>query len=577
MKKHVIIIALFYAVFCNGQNLQRTWATYFGNVYGAAVRDVTTDSQGNIYLVGSIPSSADYPITTPNCYQPVINGISDGFIVKFNALGELVWGTYFGGNQEDNIEAVRIDRNGNLVLGGYTYSTNGIADVNAYYNNLSFEKDYFLTSFDLDGNKLWGTYLGFGTAQDFQEIPIGITIDLDNNIYLFANSINQNIGTNGTFQANYTNNNSVLAKFSSTGFKIWGTYYGIHESIITSIETSVDGLIVAGSSYDCPEQPFNGSNLNTYFATPNCYQQGPALGNGLASQCSDAFLSKFSVDGQREWSTYIGGSGLDTLGKNTLKTVGSDVYVTGLQYGLSNNMATVGCFQATNLGVPFLAKFDSFGQKLWGTYCGLNNYQQNEPSSVFVDSVGNAYLLGSNGSLNNIATANAYQPALFPNSQDGFVVKFSPTGSRLWGTYYGGTGMDVTQGIYFDSESFYLTGYTSSENMATVNSFDSVFDYVSNSAFTNYFIARFDPTLAITQNQLQTLKIYPNPNNGTFSISNLEKESYIEIYDVLGKKVHEQIINNNQLISMEKVSKGIYFAKIKSGDKVYKTEKIIVE
>ena len=75
----------------------------------------------------------------------------------------------------------------------------------------------------------------------------------------------------------------------------------------------------------------------------------------------------------------------------------------------------------------------------------------------------------------------------------------------------------------------------------------------------------------------ENVSIFPNPNNGTFSLSNLEKESYIEIYDVLGKKVHEQSINNNQLISIEKVSKGIYFAKIKSGDKVYKTEKIIVE
>ncbi|WP_396212612.1 T9SS type A sorting domain-containing protein [Flavobacterium sp.] len=75
----------------------------------------------------------------------------------------------------------------------------------------------------------------------------------------------------------------------------------------------------------------------------------------------------------------------------------------------------------------------------------------------------------------------------------------------------------------------------------------------------------------------ENVSTFPNPNNGTFSISNLEKESFIEIYDVLGKKVHEQIINNNQVVNIQKVSKGIYFAKIKSGDKVYKTEKIVVE
>lgn len=84
--------------------------------------------------------------------------------------------------------------------------------------------------------------------------------------------------------------------------------------------------------------------------------------------------------------------------------------------------------------------------------------------------------------------------------------------------------------------------------------------------------------LATSANEnTENVSIFPNPNNGTFSISNLENEAFIEIYDVLGKKVHEQVINNNQLISIEKVSKGIYFAKIKSGDKVYKTEKIVVE
>ncbi len=113
--------------------------------------------------------------------------------------------------------------------------------------------------------------------------------------------------------------------------------------------------------------------------------------------------------------------------------------------------------------------------------------------------------------------------------------------------------------------------------MTTHGAFDTDYGSTINNSDGIYYIARFDPSLANQQNQLQVTAIYPNPNNGTFTISNLEKESYLEIYDVLGKKVHEQSVSNNQVIALGNVSKGIYFAKIKSSDIVYNTEKIIVE
>ena len=70
---------------------------------------------------------------------------------------------------------------------------------------------------------------------------------------------------------------------------------------------------------------------------------------------------------------------------------------------------------------------------------------------------------------------------------------------------------------------------------------------------------------------------FPNPSEGVFTIMNLEKDGSLEIYDFLGKKIQEQKASNNQVVTLQSVGKGLYFAKILSGNKIYKTEKIVVE
>ena len=76
-------------------------------------------------------------------------------------------------------------------------------------------------------------------------------------------------------------------------------------------------------------------------------------------------------------------------------------------------------------------------------------------------------------------------------------------------------------------------------------------------------------------------KIYPNPTTGKIKIEIIEKspcESYIiKIYDVYGKLIDKYDLTNSLIkeLSLNKISKGIYFVNIKSGIKSY-TQKIII-
>jgi len=76
------------------------------------------------------------------------------------------------------------------------------------------------------------------------------------------------------------------------------------------------------------------------------------------------------------------------------------------------------------------------------------------------------------------------------------------------------------------------------------------------------------------------INIYPNPNNGTFTIdaSKLSGEKSILITDLTGKIIHSSIENSDLIsvsISNKNTSPGIYIVVVQQGDKVYR-EKIVI-
>ena len=70
----------------------------------------------------------------------------------------------------------------------------------------------------------------------------------------------------------------------------------------------------------------------------------------------------------------------------------------------------------------------------------------------------------------------------------------------------------------------------------------------------------------------------PNPNNGKFNFQLKENTpSKVFIYNTLGQLIYQSsIINNQSSIDLSSHSKGIYFIKVISGEKIY-TEKIILQ
>ena len=75
------------------------------------------------------------------------------------------------------------------------------------------------------------------------------------------------------------------------------------------------------------------------------------------------------------------------------------------------------------------------------------------------------------------------------------------------------------------------------------------------------------------------VKVYPNPATETITISlrdDLQQVS-IDIIDIQGKIVMQQMILNNGQVFVKQLPKGIYFYRLSSNNKVIKTDKILIK
>lgn len=300
----------------------------------------------------------------------------------------------------------------------------------------------------------WGTYYG-GTGFDFGN---SVTTDKDGNVYIGGRT--KSINAISTLSIGVIPNDyyGFVAKFNSNGVRQWGIYVA---GEVNDLACDDEGNVyVVGSTRDI-----------ALTNDPNVHQS--TYGGGL----EDAFVVKLNSSGMRVWATYYGGTSLD-YANSVAVDVNNDVYIAGVTVSSNaNSIATPGAHKQsiptnnTNQ-IFFLAKLNSSGNRIWGTYYGSEVVNENfndvdEPYSINIttDISRNVYIAGSTYSTAGIATNNAH--LFFKNggalNRDGFIARFTPAGVRSWGTYYGGPENDYIGDVVCDlAGNVYFSGLTRS-------------------------------------------------------------------------------------------------------------------
>ena len=361
----------------------------------------------------------------------------------------MVYSTLLGGSSSDAATAVAVDSSGDAYIAGFTASQNlPTASPDQNYNAGS--NDAFIAKLNAGGNGLvYCTYLG-GSGDDR---AYALAVDSSGEAYVAGYTNSYNFPVHNPIQSSLGGaRNAFVAKLGPAGNTlIFSTYLGGRGSD-TAYALALDSSANAYVAGDTTSTNFPASN----------YQK-----TNRGSQ--NAFVVKIASTGSSlAYSTYLGGNSIDHGAAIAVDSTGA-AYITGSTFS-SNFPVSAGASQATLKGGQdaFVAKLSADGNSLvYGTYLGGSAGSAGYPESgqgIAVDSNGDAYVAGSTAS-SDFPILGGVQTSL-DGWLDAFAAKFGPTGSLIYSTYLGGSGMDAANAIAIDSTGgAYLAGYTISTDL----------------------------------------------------------------------------------------------------------------
>jgi len=461
------------------------WSTFYG---GSADEDAhTIYSDGVNTWVAGHSLSFNFPTQDPgfpSFYQGSNSGgFGDAFISKFSANGNLLWSTYFGGTGSD--EALSIFSNGtNVWVGGFTNSTNfPVLNPGAgafFQSTLTALSDAFILKFNTNGQLLWSTYCGGINSEYIAALHVN-----NNELYVGAtsNSSNYPFLSSGTFTQSYLGgNDGVVMKFNANNNLVWSTFIGgTGNDIISGIQTNSTSIFISGYT--------NSTNYNLLNAGGGAYYQS-TLGGSF-----DGFITKFSLSGVMQSSTYFGGSGNDrynglTLNNDFLWLVGTTTS-TNLPVlnpgGGAFYQGTVSAF-----GEIFLNKFDLAGVLKWSTYYGGNL----DDFGISITGDGKNVFVGGYTNSNNNFTLNPGNASFFQGTSGGFyealILQFDSASICKWASYFGGNSNDYINALHCDVNKIYVTGYTQSVSFPLLNPGSGAYYVTTNTGGLEAFVTKFN-------------------------------------------------------------------------------------
>lgn len=567
---------------------QRKWGTYYGGGDWDGASSCIVNQQGEVYLTGS--TSVLYApalIATPGAHQTVYGSTSilhgrDAFLAKFDSNGVRIWGTYYGGSNEESGSALALDPAGNVYMAGSTKSSASISTIGSHQVNYgggtNNPYDGFLVKFNSSGVRQWGTYYG-GTGV---EVVVGLSVDTSYNVFISGyTSGSSNLVTAGAHQTSYGGGSlyidydGFIAKFNSFGVRQWGTYYGGNDG-------DVGAECVADNNGNVYFVGYTYSTNTVAIATPGAHQT--SLTTGTA-----AFLVKFNSTGARQWGTYFGQ--VYVCGLATAMNAVGDIYMAGVANSGTLALTTNGVHQPANGGGQdaFYARFNPSG--IWkecSYYGGINtqyfhSISTNTLNQVFcagISSLSPSPAIATSGShqynyggmydgilvkftecsdTNSAPTLAAGQTQVFCEN-DEISLQMTSNGEVSWYAVPGSTSAIAT-GLTYSTNALSAGTYTWYANAKTCNETSSLTAVtITVSACTGLVDSAVKSSI---------LNAYPNPCNGLFTLESTEP-LFIKVFSFSGSELlNSQLGIGLNECHLEHFPNGIYFLQAISDHQVH--------
>jgi len=481
-------------------------------------------SDGTFVACGSSLSGISGNKTTPNF------GSEDGWIINFNADYSVNWELNIGGTSSDLFSSILVTDDG-FLCGG---SSSSPASGNKTSPNLG-GGDFWLFKINNVGVVVWENSYGGSGNDDLNSI-----IKTGTNEYLLTGRSNSPIS--GDKSENLRGGKDFwIVKIDGSGNLIWDKTVG-------------------GDGYDYPS--------GTVIADNSIYIVGKSSSSVSFDKSAanfgwdDYWLVKLDLNGNLIWDKTYGGTEQEYptdlfFSQNKLYIIGS-----------SSSTASGNMTAFTNGYDDFwIVKTDLEGVMLWDkTYGGdLSEY----PSSII--ELSNSKFLISGSSESTLSgdfiedTQGGLDYWLFTINDQGDMLEQE----RIGGGFYD----DISNVTELNNSNLLIFGDSDSPTSG-----DKTIDNYGGRDFWLVEVTT-SMTLEIKNNLITSnLTIFPNPNNGEFTISGLEKNSVVSVYNLQGQLISERMVTSESEIKINQsnnLEKGIYLISVKKNNETTSLKYIV--
>ena len=504
MRNLFLFVLLLLVQFSFSQDLQVLWQGCYGGSEPDFANDILEVEDG--YLILGNARSNDGDISS-------LHGGQDGWLIKTDFYGNLIWEKTFGGINADEFVSIVKSADNNFFILSSTYSSDGDISYDPYPGST----DFWIVKIDGSGNIIWDKIVGgnmldqiwTGVAtSDGGVVALGWTGSNDGDISNWY-------GLYDTWMVKLNSEGEIVAdmSFGTSGFDFGQAL----------IETSDGGFLVGGSSIIQ-----SGGNINCEPFNEN----------------AEAIVFKLSPNLDIEWQMCYGGSEHDGVAA-FLEL--DDGYLVGA-YGGSDDGDLTGSNWHGNNDI-WIIRTDFYGNILWQKCYGgsLDEWTM----SLFRTADGGLMFCGNTESHDGDVVGNHTQSEY---SNDIWLVKLSGEGELLWQQCIGGLGNEES---WFGAIKKSDTDFVIAGQFNKGPSFDvgcTPFGVFADMPDVWIFEVK-DTTTFVTDNKMypaNNIKVYPNP-----------AREYV-VFELSQAALNNNTPNKNQAANGGHISQGIPHATAKN-------------
>jgi len=512
-QKLVILLIVAFLPFYGISQLQINWQQCYGGSEADGAQNLI--KTGNDFIIVGYTGSHDGDISYSH-------GLGDGWIVKTDSIGNLLWEKTYGGSDAENLWDGFSTINGTgFYLLGSSLSIDGDCAGNPYPG----AGNAWAVKTDTSGNVVWSKMYG-GTR--LEEVNAG-TATTDGGVVIY--------GLTSSDDGDVTNYYGAYdmwgIKLDSLGNKDWdlsiGTSSFDYGKIV--IQTADHGYLFSGGA------SFAGTPGNIT-CTPHNYKP-------------EAVIVKTDSAGNIEWQNCYGGSaGEMALG---LLEINDGYLFSAIAY--SNDGDVTGHHGSDNSDI-WLVKLDFSGNIVWEHCYGGTDYD--DAFNLFKTTDGGYMVFGETSSHDGDVVGNHSNQY----NTDIWIFKIDSIGNMLWQKCIGGVStQEVFKGVQRISDSEYVVAATTEGDGFTGN-----MDCATHGLNRDFWLFKVTDTSTIVglseEKAFLEQKVYPNPARDYVILELPVKPvspAVFSVHDIYGRLITTLPVKAKQTVWITRsVKAGVY-------------------